>query len=311
MPPTDPDRPLPRRPGDVAMPLPGSIQPHGAMILCNPGSLGIRHASRNLAAITGWTGDLFPGIDAAAVLGGELVHDLRNAAARAASTGGTGIVMGARIGTGAGRFDLAVQARADRLLIEIEPRPATAPAGEAILDLARQVFARINRERDPARLPVLAARLAQVLLGYDRVTIRRDAPGTAAQVLAEAGALPPLPGRGLAALPDTGAARPGDGAIRMIPDAACLPVPLDPVAEGEAPQDLSQAALRAVTAEEAAALSAMGAAAALTIPLAVDGEAWGQIACHHGTPRLAPMPLRIAAELFAHCLALRIGAAHR
>lgn len=301
---------------DEPIHIPGSIQPHGAMIVCDPDSLAITHVSRNLAAITGWTGDLFPGIPVSAVLGRELLHDLRNAAARAGAAGGPGIVLGARIGGADRLFDIAMHSHKKRCLIEIEPRPAGAPAAEAILDLARQLVARVNREADPDRLVVMAARLAQVLLGYDRVMIYRFLHNAAGRVVAEARAphLASFLGQHFPASDIPAQARRlyMENPIRMIADAAYVPVPLDPpLAPGEDPVDMSHAQLRSVSPIHCEYLANMGVAASLSISLIVDGALWGLIACHHDSPRATPLAQRIAAELFGHCLALQIAAADR
>ena len=55
----------------------------------------------------------------------------------------------------------------------------------------------------------------------------------------------------------------------------------------------------------------MGVAASMSISVVVDGQLWGLISCHHDTPKVVPMPLRVGADLFGQYLSLQIALAER
>ena len=67
--------------------IPGSIQPHGAMIVCDPASFIILFYSSNLGEVTGYAGGAPVGLPLSVVLGEQVAHDVRNAAAKAGRIG--------------------------------------------------------------------------------------------------------------------------------------------------------------------------------------------------------------------------------
>lgn len=281
--------------------LAGAIQPQGALLVCDPPALAIRFHSRNLAKVTAFPGDPFPGMPVSELLGRQVLHDLRNAAA-AAGRGGAGVLAGVRLPWSDALFDLRLQSGTGTVLIELEP---SAGGAARALDLAQQLMRRLAAA-DPAQLPETGARLVQALLGFDRVLVCRLLPGGGARVVAEA--RPPgqdsLTGQDLPAgeVPDL------SGPLRAVPDTALAPVPLDPpLAPGMAPADLSQAYLVA----DGAWADLPGVRAALAIPLAEGAEPRGMLLCRHAQPRAVPPALRSAAELFARCLALRLALIER
>ncbi|MET0530347.1 MAG: HWE histidine kinase domain-containing protein, partial [Microvirga sp.] len=52
----------------------------------------------------------------------------------------------------------------------------------------------------------------------------------------------------------------------------------------------------------------MGVAGSMSISIIIDGELWGLIACHHYSPRVLPMGLRVAAEVFGEFFSLHLNA---
>ena len=58
--------------------IPGSIQQHGAMLVCTPNDMQITHASANAARFIGRPNPTLIGVDLADALGQTIVHDLRN-----------------------------------------------------------------------------------------------------------------------------------------------------------------------------------------------------------------------------------------
>ncbi|MCX8997392.1 GAF domain-containing protein [Rhizobiaceae bacterium BDR2-2] len=296
--------------------IPGSIQPHGVMLVCDPVTFELRYASRNLAGLTNIESDSFPGMPLSDILGPDAVHELFNAAAKTHATGAPGIVLKLRLPERDGVFDATIHTHAERCFIEIEPCLDDGHSAEHALDLTRQLIARIGMESDFERLVKSGARLVQAMLGYDRVMIYRFLHNGAGRVIAEA-RLPHLNsfmGQHFPASDIPAQARRLylDNPIRMISDVDSVPVPLlPPLAEGAAPVDMSHAQLRSVSPVHCEYLRNMGVSASLSISLIVEGRLWGLIACHHDTPRVTPLALRITAELFGHFFALQLGSIER
>jgi len=55
-------------------------------------------------------------------------------------------------------------------------------------------------------------------------------------------------------------------------------------------------------------LSNMQVAASLTMPILRDGELWGMVACHHGTPKNVSFQVRAAAEFVSQVISLELRA---
>lgn len=71
-------------------------------------------------------------------------------------------------------------------------------------------------------------------------------------------------------------------------------------------QSQSRSTLRLPDEKEAAALTALGAKAALVVPLRRDGHNWGHVGCYHGSPRHVGVERRSVVGLFARIIALKI-----
>jgi light-regulated signal transduction histidine kinase (bacteriophytochrome) len=285
----------------------GSIQPHGCLLACDPGAtVALRH-SANLPEMLG-IGASINGRPLEELLGGQALHDLRNLLTTLTDGGQPAVALGFRLASGA-RYDLAVHQLAGTVIAEFEP------AGTATVDplqRARALIGRIGEADELDRLIARAGRLLHGILGYDRVVTCRFEAG-AGEVIAEVKSpgLRSLLGQSFAdgEIPGQGRAVARSSPLRVIPDADGAPVPIVPERDAKgAPLDLSLAQLRGVSPIERAHLRALGAAAAMSISVIVDGRLWGLIACHHGTPRIPTMGERIAVELFGQFFSLRLGA---
>lgn len=296
------------------------VQPHGLMLVCDPATFEIQYASRNAVEFFIERAKLgavpLQGRPASEALGEAALHELRNAAAKAGvAPGAAGFAFGLRLPGAEGFFDAAVHQHDKRCFIELEPSLDAGRSAAAAFDLTRQLAVRIGAIETSAKLFEAGARLLQAALGYDRVMVCRFLHDGAGRVEAEARAphLDSYLGRRFPAAPISAQARGLYLAhrVRMIGDAWATPSPLEPRTEGETPPDLSFAQLRSAAPDHLAALRAAGAAASLSISLVVEGLLWGLILCRHDTPKIAPPPLRMAAELFGRCFALQICAVEK
>lgn len=311
----------PEEPGGEQGRAPCAVQPHGFMLVCDPATFEIRHASRNCAQFLQERPDFasvpLRGRPAGEILGEAALHDLRNAAARAGSAqGAPGVVLGVRLPGVEGLFDAAIHHHDRRCFIELEPSLDEGRSAADAFDLTRQLVARIGAAESSAKILESGARLIQAALGYDRVMICRFLHNGAGRVEAEARAphLGGYVGRRFPAAEVSALTRRRYLAnpVRMIADAGAELSPLEPLPAEEEPwTDLAFAQLRGAAPAHHAHLRATGAAASLSISLVVEGRLWGLILCRHETPKIAAQPLRMAAELFGRCFALQICAAER
>lgn len=292
--------------------VPGSIQPHGAMLVIEPHSNIISYASANVEERLGAQAAGVVGKDIEAVLGSSLTHDVRNALAVAATGQKTSVIVRAKTKDDMPPCDLLVHEFEGRLFVEFEDA-APFDDTEVALHLTQSLVRRIDRETDIEPLARSVARLVRATLGYDRVMIYRFLHNGAGRVIAEArnAELTSFLGHHFPAgdIPVQARRLYVENWVRVIADAAFEPVPLMPALKpGEGPVDMSHAHLRSVSPIHCEYLRNMGVAASMSISIVVDGELWGLVACHHNTPKTLSIPLRMSAELFGQYLSLHIAA---
>lgn len=296
--------------------IPGSIQPHGAMFVVDPERFQILFASANAAALTGYEGAIVRGAALHTIIGEQAVHEIRNACAKSGGGEIAGIELGLTVGRSMQPMDVVAHRHQDRVLIEIEPSVDGGQSAKKALDLTHGLVRRIGVETDLANLAKAGARLVRTMLGYDRVMIYQFLHNGAGRVIAEAkrADLQSFMGQHFPAsdIPYQARRLYELNAIRMISDTGYAPIPLEPpIAPDEQPVDMSFAQLRSVSPIHCEYLQNMGVSASMSISILVDGELWGLISCHHDTPRIIPVSLRLGAELFGHYFSLQVAVAER
>lgn len=289
--------------------IPGSIQPHGAMIVVDDKGI-VSFVSDNIHEFLGDTNRQYARAELADVVGAKIAHDVANAVAKAGSGHVAGVVLKADFGGGR-QGDITVHRYGGRTFLELE-HPSSAEDTEVALHLTQSLVRRVDGYKEFDPLFKAVARLIRALLGYDRVMVYRFLHNGAGRVVAEA--KEPSLGSFLGQhfpvsdIPVQARKLYVRNWVRVIGDASFVPVPLKPkIADGEAAVDLSYSHLRSVSAVHCQYLHNMGVAASMSISIVVDGELWGLIACHHNTPKSLSIPLRVAVELFAQYLSLQVA----
>ncbi|WP_395396407.1 HWE histidine kinase domain-containing protein (plasmid) [Novosphingobium sp. BL-8A] len=296
--------------------IPGSIQPHGAMLVVSPLDYRVLFASANANELLGITGAIEPGADLIELIGADAAHTIRNASAKSGGGEIAGVELGMRLTHAKALVDMIVHRYKDRVLIEFEPSPDGGESAKDALDLTQTLVRRIGTETEIGTLAKSGARLVRAMLGYDRVMVYQFLHNGAGRVIAESkrADLQSFMGQHFPAsdIPFQARRLYELNAIRMIANANYAPVPLNPpIKAGEQPVDMSFAQLRSVSPIHCEYLRKMGVHASLSISIIIDGALWGLISCHHDSPRIVPIPLRIGAELFGHYFSLQVSVAER
>lgn len=275
--------------------IPGAIQPHGLLLVAEPGTLRVVAGAGDLEEELG--GDWL-GRDLAVLLG----QDVR-ALVDATPAGPGGTVIAAPVEGVRRRFDVAIHRTAGYLLVELEQASVDpAPAG-VVLAALDTVAAQFERTGDLIALCERAAEAFRSLTGFDRVMIYRFLDSDAGRVIAESRA--PDLGTFLhhhfpaSDIPQQARALYVRNRARAIPDVSYTPAPLRPA--GFEGLDLSDVALRSVSPIHVQYLHNMGVGASASISIVKDGLLWGLIACHNDGPRAVPRDVR------ATCVALAGG----
>lgn len=291
--------------------IPGSVQPHGCMIVCDAEVVTIRRHSSNVSDFLGLREFELIGRKLEEVLGGPVVHEMRNALARSGSPSRAGLMPRYRFPSLDREFDISIHSFKGSVIIEFEHAVADGPSSP--LEFARTLVGRLSDVTTPMQLITHGARLLRAVLQYDRVMIYQFAPDGSGKVASEAKRpdLESFMGQHFPAsdIPQQARQLYLLNPIRVVSDSSGERFPILPVldAAGE-PLDLSYAHLRSVSPIHCEYLRNMGVSASMSVSIIVDGALWGLIACHHYSPRPLSMNRRIAAEIFGEFFALQLGA---
>lgn len=296
--------------------IPGSIQPHGVMLVFSPHDYSLLFASANAATLLGQSVPLSRGTLIADIVGPDAAHHIRNASAKAGGSEIAGIEFGMKVLHADKPVDMIVHRHMDRIIMEFEPSTDGSENAKDALDLTQHLIRRLSTKTDVAGLAKAGARLVQAMLGFDRVMVYQFLHNGAGRVIAEAkrSDLQSFLGQHFPAsdIPYQARRLYEINTIRAIADVSYAPVPLEPAMQaGELPVDMSFAQLRSVSPIHCEYLQNMGVHASMSISILIDGELWGLISCHHDSPKVVPLPLRIGAELFGHYFSLQISIAER
>ncbi|MFN7024682.1 MAG: HWE histidine kinase domain-containing protein [Pseudorhizobium sp.] len=288
--------------------VPGSIQPHGCLLACDPSGTAVVRHSANATQMLGLPEDL-NGMRLDEVLGAEVAHTLRNAIATSSDPARPALRHDVQLLSGR-RFDVSIHAHQSSAVLEFEPLGGDS---DQPLEVARMLISRIRNIRSVDQLVERSSRLIHALLGYDRVMIYRFDKDGSGKVISEHKRrdLESFKGQYFPAsdIPQQARILYLKNTIRVISDADNPRVPIIPALdEAGTPLDLSFSHLRSVSPVHCEYLRNMGVSASMSVSIIVDGELWGLIACHHYSPKALSMPQRIAAETFGEFFSLHLSA---
>ncbi|BCG26663.1 histidine kinase [Pseudomonas tohonis] len=294
--------------------IPGSIQPHGFMLVFDEAAGRVLQASENVRE---WLG-----LAVEDLLGrhlDELLADVPPLLARLATLADDetnpfhlGDVRFA-IGSRAGQPIAMMAHRWDGVLIaEFEPASDVATAYGNFYPLVRSFISRLQESDSIEALCRRAVEEVKRVTGFGRVKAYSfDAEGNGLVLAEEAD--PGYPRYlGLcfpaADIPQQARALYCANRIRVIEDANYQPSPLRPQANplSGKPLDLSFSALRSVSPVHLQYMRNMGTLASMSISIVVRGRLWGLISCHDEQPRAVGFQTRTACELLGSVLSLQI-----
>lgn len=304
--------------------VPGSIQPHGVLLVLRPADLVVIQASSNLADWLGINLDACLGQPITRWFDEEFAQRLRaighplppqDAAPTVPQHHFLGLVAPQAISPSlkdrGSAFDAVAHLAAAGLVLELEI--AAGPAAPEPLLLERLMQGAEAAEALEQLCQVTAEEVRR-LSGFDRVLVYRfDADGNGT-VVGEAGngRLPSyLHHRFPAAdIPAQARALYRHNRFRLIPDADYQPVPLVPQVNPQTggPLDMSYATLRSVSPVHVQYMKNMQTAASMSVSILRDGQLWGLISCHHRQPRCVSLATRRTCDLFARAFSLRLSA---
>ncbi|MEJ2275148.1 MAG: GAF domain-containing protein [Woeseiaceae bacterium] len=287
--------------------LPGSIQPHGALVVIDPATLDTVQASANAAGFLGL--EASPVGQPVAQLCEWLPEQIERLGAD--SSRELPLYFRCRIGASGREFDCLIHRSADGAVINEFFAPG---AGDDIAELLQRTTQQVSESTSLDTLCNRAAELFYELTGYDRVMIYqfdRDGHGQVRAEKFEKDLEPFLGNRYPATdIPQIARKLYVTNRVRMLGDVGYEPVPVQPRMSPKTHRDLdmSMCFLRSISPIHIQYLKNMGVNATLVMSIVVGGELWGLVACHHYSPRVISIDLCAACELVAENMATRITA---
>ncbi len=287
---------------DEPIHVPGSIQPHGALIFF--GAAGeVEGWSENAPAMLGLT--LETGRPFTQLGLSPEVSDLLAECVDAIVDGECAPIVAAIV-VGGVEYDCVVHAHHGRIIAEFEAREVASDTVAQFAIKAHASIDRLRRQKSVEALLETAVRQVREFTGFDRVMAYRFRPDDSGDVVAEARRddLTPFLGQRYPAgdIPPQARRLYVLNTLRMIADVTYHAVPLLSE-EGAAPLDMSFAVLRSTSPIHVEYLQNMSIAASMSVSIVINGRLWGLIACHHMAPKLVPYSIRMAADVLAQVLA--------
>lgn len=285
--------------------VPGSVQPHGVLLVVDPAALRVLHAAgpaERLLGVEDWQGAPLSDL-----IGPDLVEQVGTVTPSRPGVRYIGRHQAASV-----PLDVSAYSSGEHLIVEFEAGAAGSTSAADVFDRVEAAANGFDRAGTVQGLCDRAATAFRSLTGFDRVMIYRFGDDGAGRVVAEARD-PALhsylnhhfPGSDV---PQQARALYVRNQVRVIPDVDYAPAPLRPAWSADAPLDMSDSGLRSVSPIHVQYLRNMGVAASASVSIVQDGLLWGLVACHNMKPRLLPFAARAACRSLGGTLARRICA---
>ncbi|TCT93245.1 phytochrome-like protein [Pseudomonas sp. LP_4_YM] len=296
--------------------VPGSIQPHGFVLVLDPEHLHILQVSENIVQWLGRPADTLLGCSFDEIV--QAGFDMRQHLARLPKDEAFPFHIGdVRLHDRAPyreELHLLAHRHDGVLIVELEPPrvPEDLTAQGDYYPLVRAFVSSLHLAGSLEELLQQTVVQLKRVTGFGRVKAYRfDAHGNG-EVLAEV-ADPGYPSFLGLCFPASDIPRQARelyrvNRIRVIEDAnyqsSPLLPPLNPVTGN--PLDMSFTSLRSVSPVHLQYMRNMDTLASMSLSIVVDGQLWGLISCHHAQPRPVALRTRTACELLASVLSLQI-----
>lgn len=271
--------------------IPGSIQPHGSMLVVEVEGLGVVNVAGDIHARVGVP--YTDGQPLGVVIGKTLENEIRDRVDEDRPGGFVGqLVLG-----GGEILDVSAHRSGAHMLVELEPASMDPSLPAIVLDRLAVAASAFELTVSLATLCERAAIEFRRLTQFDRVMIYRfldDGVGTVVAEDKRADLHSYLNQHYPATdIPRQARALYLRNLCRVIPDITYRALHLLPAqSPSPASLDMSDSALRSVSPIHLQYLANMGVRASASFSIVKDGALWGLVACHNETPRYLPYDVR-------------------
>lgn len=285
--------------------IPGSIQPHGALLALAADTWLINFVSENSEQFFGYhyrelLGKSFQQVfgDQAARDLGQLIHEKKFGSLY-------------RLACNNRIFLCLVHHSNNTIIIEAEPSAGESSTLHDIYAQTRQFLSYMEANSTLQQLCQRVAENTREITGYDRVMIYRFDEDYNGEIFAESRRDDLEPFLGLhyphTDIPAQARELYLRNLVRLIVDVNYQPVPLFTIDDSPGKNlDLSLSVLRSVSPIHIQYLQNMGVGATLTISLLHKNRLWGLITCHHYSAKNISPEIKLAAQLQGHFITSQI-----
>jgi chemotaxis family two-component system sensor kinase Cph1 len=291
--------------------IPGSIQPHGVLLVLREPDLTVSQVSANVAELLGAPPEQLLGSPLQKLLAPSSLAPLAEALGSALPQENNPLP----IAVGSRMFDGIVHRHQGATLLELEPvGPAPEGGASSLRRGLPRAIARLQDARSVRELCETTVSEVRRLTGFDRVVLYRFDEEDNGEVLAEdrQDGLDSFLGLHYPASDIPRQARQLYllNWLRLIPDREYGPVPILPALrpDTQQPLDLSFSVLRSVSPIHLEYMKNLGVRASMSISLVRDGRLWGLVSCGHQSPRYIPYEIRAACEFIGRIVSQLLAA---
>jgi len=291
-----------------AIHIPGSIQPHGLMLVAGCHDFRVHHVAGDVEERLGviWKDQPLSAL-ITTTLAGKIDALL--------SPGAVGGLIGQLQGRTNELLDVSAHRSGADLIVELETASSVVRPTSTALDGLAEAAAGFELSVNLIALCDRAAFEFRHLTGFDRVMIYRLLDDGAGRVVAESRRedLHSFLNQHFPAsdIPRQARALYIRNLIRVIPDVSYQPARLRPDWIEPAPLDMADSSLRSVSPVHLQYLVNMDVKASASVSIVKDGVLWGLIACHHLSPRSLSYEIRAACRSMAGSLSRQIKSKKR
>ena len=295
--------------------IPGSIQPHGVLLVIKEPELTVVQVSANTSehfgvgpeALLGQRIDLLLGEKEMNLFQAEVLPQDLEAAPQ--------YLPPIPLGSNGRIFERIIHRYQGQLILEFEWMMDTATTSILHSGAMKLALARLQRAPNSREFCQMAAEEVRRFTGFEHVMVYKFLDDGAGVVIGEALSSGVESYLGLhypaADIPQQARALYLKSWLRFKVDVADYSVPLVPHLNpiSNAPLDLSYSVLRAMSPIHTEYLKNIGAKATMSLSIIREGKLWGLIACHHRSgSKYVPHNNRMSAEILAHMLSLQMTA---
>ena len=292
--------------------IPGSIQPHGLLLVIDRQTLVVEQLAGDSERILGITPSAILGRAVSVVFEAGTAAFLDDQLKVEAAFVAPIVRLGLRPRTGLTPLDLTLHALERTAILELEPatRPPTG-AGDPIERL-KSLLTAVQHTGSLEACCAAAAVAMRRVTGFDRAMVYRFLPNGSGVVVAEdaTAGLESFLGLHYPAsdIPKQARELYRRNWLRAIPNIDYVAAPLMPATNPRTrqPIDMSHCDLRSVSPIHLEYLRNMGVCASLSASIVCQDRLWGMLVLHHYSPRHVPADLRVACETFAQILSMHV-----